>query len=90
MTVPSSKFKNKSNSIVYHHVCEDVDGDECRTTYINTHENPEDLLTKALPPGPKRDSFCLIMLHHIIGKRVVPSDPTAAAAALYVTKSGLQ
>ena len=60
-TIPDSTLKKKSQSIAYHFVlCS-----SCRTTYVNTHENEADLLTKQLPSGEKRKSFVQKLLHHI-------------------------
>ena len=53
-TLPDSKLKKKSNSVAYHYVREGVARDEWRTTYISTHENPADILTKAVPAGQDR------------------------------------
>jgi hypothetical protein len=39
--------------------------DEWRIAYINTHENPADLMTKPLPDGEKRRGFVRMLLHHI-------------------------
>eukprot|EP00970_Alexandrium_tamarense_P013767 scaffold3678_cov106-Alexandrium_tamarense.AAC.1 len=68
-TLPSSTLKKKSNSIAYHFVREgcarDEWSDEWRTTYINTHLNPADMLTKPLPPGEKRSKFVRMVLHHL-------------------------
>jgi hypothetical protein len=50
-TEPGSK---KSQSIAYHFVREGVAKDEWRTSYVNTHENENDLLTKLLHAGEKR------------------------------------
>eukprot|EP00956_Cyclotella_meneghiniana_P002326 scaffold2635_cov47-Cyclotella_meneghiniana.AAC.1 len=63
-TVPDSQLKKKSNSIAYHFVREGCARDEWRTTYIyiNTHENPADLLTKPLPSGEKRSKFIGMLL----------------------------
>ena len=64
-TMPSSTLKKKSNSIAYHFVREGCARDEWRTTYINTHLNPADMLTKPLPPGEKRSKFVRMVLHHL-------------------------
>ena len=61
-TVPTSQLKKKSNSIAFHFVREGSARDEWRTAYVNTHENPADLLTKPLPSGEKRSSFIRSML----------------------------
>lgn len=63
---PDSTLKKKSNSIAYHFVREGVAKDEWRTAYINTNDNPADLLTKMLVAG-KREHFVQMLLHHIFG-----------------------
>ena len=64
-TLPDSILKKKSQSICYHFVREGVARNEWRTTYVNTHENPADLLTKPLPAGEKRTKFVKSILHDI-------------------------
>jgi len=64
-TIPHSTLKKKSNSIAYHFVREGCARNEWRTTYINTHHNPADLLTKPLPSGEKRIRFVKMLLYHI-------------------------
>ena len=64
-TIPESALKKKSQSIAYHFVREGVVRNEWRTTYINTHLNEADLLTKVLPNGAKRRQFVANLLHHI-------------------------
>lgn len=66
-TIPDSSLKKKSQSITYHFVREGVARDEWRTAYVNTHENPADLLTKPLPVGEKIKTFVMMLLHHIFG-----------------------
>ena len=61
-TVPDSQLKKKSNSIAYHFVREGCARDEWRTTYVNTHDNPADLMTKPLPSGEKRNKFVRMLL----------------------------
>ena len=56
-TIPDSTLKKKSHSIAYHFVREGVARDEWRTSYVNTHDNEADLLTKQLPHGEKRKGF---------------------------------
>ena len=63
-TNPDSTLKKKSNSIAYHFVREGTAKDEWRTAYINTNENPADLLTKMLAAG-KREHFVRMLLHFI-------------------------
>ena len=64
-TISDSTLKKKSQSIAYHFVREGVAKDEWRTTYVNTHDNPADLLTKPLPTGEKRTRFVNMVLRHI-------------------------
>ena len=61
-TAPQSQLKKKSNSLAYHFVREGCARDEWRTTYVNTHDNPSDLLTKPLPSGEKHTKFIRTML----------------------------
>ncbi len=44
----------KTSSVCYHFVRGEVSADEWHTTYINTKENPADILTKNLPAGEIR------------------------------------
>ena len=72
--------------MAFHHVREGSALDEWRTTYINTHENIADLLTKNLPSGAKRTKFCKTLLHFLepsldVGKE---ADHHAAAASMMV------
>ena len=64
-TIPDSTLKKKSQSIAYHFVREGVARDEWRTTYVSTHENEADLLTKQLPSEEKRKGFVRNLLHHV-------------------------
>ena len=64
-SIPDSTLKKKSQSIAYHFIREGTTRDEWRTSYINTHENEVDLLTKLLPSGDKRKRFVESLLHHI-------------------------
>ena len=64
-TIPESTLKKKSQSIAYHLVCEGSVRDEWRTSYINTHDNESDLLTKVLPVGEKRKRFVGNLLYHV-------------------------
>jgi hypothetical protein len=69
-TLPDSILKKKTQSIAYHFVREGAARDEWRTAYVNTHENPADLLTKPLPSGEKRWKFVAMILHHLAPKAV--------------------
>ena len=62
---PHSILKKKSSSIAYHFVREGVAKDEWRTTYLNTHLNPSDMLTKSLPGGEKRTLCRSYFLHYL-------------------------
>jgi hypothetical protein len=64
-SIPDSTLKKKSQSIAYHFVREGSARDEWRTSYVNTHDNEADLLTKMLPAGEKRKGFIRNILHHI-------------------------
>jgi hypothetical protein len=64
-TIPDSTLKKKSQSIAYHFVREGSARDEWRTSYVSTHDNEADLLTKPLPSGDKRKGFVRNLLHHI-------------------------
>ena len=68
-TIPDSTLKKKSQSIAYHFVWEGVARDEWRMSYISTHDNETDLLTKQLPSGEKRKGFVRRILHHIFNGR---------------------
>ena len=64
-SMPDSILKKKSQSIAYHFVREGAARDEWRTTYVSTHDNEADLLTKLLPSGEKRKGFVRRLLHYI-------------------------
>ena len=64
-TIPDSTLKNKSQSIAYHFIREGDARDECRTSFVNTHDNEVDLLAKLLPSDEKRKVFVQNLLHHI-------------------------
>ena len=72
-TNPDSVLKKKSQSIAYHFVREGVARGEWRTSYVNTHDNEADLLTKPLPNGEKRQGFVMNLLHHIFRSNNVVS-----------------
>ena len=65
--IPDSTLKKRSQSIAYYFVCEGAARDEWRTSYVNTHDNEADLLTKQLPHGEKRKGFVSNLLHLIFG-----------------------
>ena len=61
---PDSVLKKKSTSIAYHFVREGVAKNEWRTTYISTHENPADILTKPLS-SQIRSKLMRKILHYL-------------------------
>ena len=67
-TVPDSTLKKKSQSIAYHFVREGAAWDKWRMTYIKTHENEADLLTKQQPSGEKErvlfENYCTTSFDH--------------------------
>jgi hypothetical protein len=71
MSEPGSTLKKKSQSIAYHFVREGVAKDEWRTSYVNTHDDEADLLTKLLPAGEKRREFMRNLFHHIFAKSLL-------------------
>ena len=64
-TIPESTLKKKTSSVAYHFVREGVSKDEWRTTYVNTKENPSDLMTKNLPAGINRYKKVRMILYDI-------------------------
>ena len=64
-TLPESTLKKKTKSIAYHFLQDGSACDEWQTTYINTHENVADMLTKPLTSGEKRWKFVRMLLHHL-------------------------
>jgi hypothetical protein len=50
-TIPDLTLKKKSQSIAYRFVREGSARDEWRTSYVSTHDNEADLLTKMMPVG---------------------------------------
>ena len=54
---PHSSLENKSSSIALHFVREGTAKYEWRNSYINTHSNPADMLTKSLSGGEKRSNL---------------------------------
>ena len=64
-TLPESTLKKKSNSIAYHFVREGTARDEWRIAYVNTHFNPSDIMTKAVPGGEKRQSLVRMIMWDI-------------------------
>ena len=61
---PHSSLKKKSSYIAFHFVCEGTVKDGWRFSYINTHSNPFNMLTKSLEGGEKRSKFIGYGLHY--------------------------
>ena len=64
-TKPHPTLKKKSSSIAFYFVREGTAKDEWRTTYINTHSNPSDMLTKSLSSREKINRFISYVLHYL-------------------------
>ena len=65
VTMPDSILKKKANSIVYHYVREGVARREWRMSYINTKENPADILSKNMRSGRDRDAKIRMIMYDI-------------------------
>ena len=61
-------LKKKTARVSYHFVREGVSADEWCTTYINTKDNPSDILTKNLPAGTNRYQKVCRILYDIYPK----------------------
>ena len=60
---PESTLKKKSNEICYHAIRESVAMAETRTGHIRSDQNPADLGSKLIPPGPKQDRLIDMVLY---------------------------
>lgn len=65
---PGFTLKKTSAAVAYHFVRDGCACDEWRTSYINTHLNVADLLTKPLSSGEKRWRCVGMLLHHVVPK----------------------
>ena len=63
--IPKSTPRKKTCSMAYHYVREGVSANVRRTTYINTKENPSDVLTKNLSEGINRYKKVRMVLYKI-------------------------
>ena len=81
---PHSQLKKKSKSVAFHHVRRGSALDEWRITYINTHDNIADLMTKNLASGAKIMKFCEMLLNFLKPSIEIGEEAGhhAAAAAL--------
>jgi hypothetical protein len=57
--------KKKSNSILYHAVCESDAIVEYITGYVPSVDNPADIFTKVVPGGQKRNHLIHLLLHDL-------------------------
>ena len=64
-TLPESTLKKKSNAVAYHFLRKGVSMREWVTAYVNTLENPADILTKVLSGGQKRMKLVCFILYDI-------------------------
>ena len=67
-------LKKKTSAIAFHFVREGCVRDEWRTSYVNTHENIADLLTKALTDTAKRWGFIAKLLRWVAPKEYYSSE----------------
>ena len=64
-STPTSVLHKRSSSIAYYHVREGVAANKWMVTYISTHDNIADLLTKPVPGGERRTRLISKFLHHM-------------------------
>jgi hypothetical protein len=62
---PESVLKKKSNSICYHAVCESAAMGESIIGHVPSVENPDDICTKVVPGGKKRNHLIRLLLHDL-------------------------
>ena len=64
-TVPEYTLKKNSSSVEYNFVREGVSCDEWRTAYMNTKENPSDMMKNDFPLGVNRYRKVRMVLYDI-------------------------
>ena len=64
-TVPDSTLKKRTSSVAYYFVREGVAKIEWRTGYIETKDNPSDVMTKMITVREYRRRKIRMMLHDI-------------------------
>ena len=62
---PDSTLKKKANSVCYHSIRESAAMVEIMTTHIPALDNTEDLCTKVIPGGQKRNHLVSLTLYDI-------------------------
>ena len=73
-SAPEPALRKKSSSTACSFTRKGCAADEWRITYINTHGNPRDLMTKCLAPGEKREKFAGMLARYAssaVAKNVV-------------------
>jgi hypothetical protein len=60
---PESVLKKKSNSIFYHAVNESAAMGESIIEHVPSVDNPDDICTKVVPGGHKRNHLISLLLH---------------------------
>ena len=58
-------IQKKSNLMCYHAIRKLVAMGEFLTKHVRTHLNPEDIGTKVLPGGQKRDELIIMLLYEL-------------------------
>jgi hypothetical protein len=66
---PGSVVKKKSNVICYHAVLESAATRESIIGHVPYVNNPDDICTKAVPGGQKRDHTIVLLLHDLVDLR---------------------
>ena len=61
-TIPESMLKKKSLSLAYHYVREGCARKEWLTSYVRSENNGDDIQTKTVPSGQKRDNSVSMIL----------------------------
>ena len=63
---PESTLKKKANLVCYHTIRESAAMGEIMTTHVPTLDNPEDLCTKVISGGQKRNHLVSLTLYNIV------------------------
>jgi hypothetical protein len=58
-------FKNKSNSICYHAVCDSAAMGESLIVHVPSVDNPDDICTKVVPGEQKHNHLICLLLHDL-------------------------
>jgi hypothetical protein len=67
---PESVLKKKSNSICYHAVCESAAMGESIIGNVPSVDNPDDICTKVVPGGQKRNHLIRLLLHDLCDRTI--------------------